>query len=191
MDIREALKNLSHRLTTFPSGDGATVEFFSETSNRPVWGETAALTARDSAFSLTYAVKVVAEIEKRLPSALLRDGFSEIEGDEPAIFLDYADRNGRRFSTPSKVVIVSHDAWTLGGNCLSNGCWVKRQCFEFDLTPQSVDGVVTDRDGTDALTPTTLDDVARDYPIVFRAIEDKLADRYLESLRASTRKFAR
>lgn len=187
MDIREELKNVSYQITPFTKQDGGTVEFFADSSNRPVWGATAELKQAGKPFSMDYAIAQADRMRAGLATVLVRDGFSEIDNDGPTIFYDFVDRDGEIGTQASKVVIVTHDAWELGGNSLESGyCWVKRQCFSFDINPVSADGRVEDRDGLNGLRATTLESVVADYPALSTILERRVPERYLDALRATT-----
>jgi hypothetical protein len=177
MTHRNALKNLTHTVSPYAEGTLATAEFFNETSNRPIYGV--------SGIDAANLESAVADWKAKLASIMLTDSFNEIDADAPALFLNYYKDGDdlHRATEPQSVVILTHDAWAIGGQPGAGPCWLKRQAFEYGLNPVSATPKVHDLSTNHDLEQITYADLERDYPAVTRIMDIQLAERYLDGLK--------
>lgn len=178
MTHRDALKNLTHTVVPYAEGTLATVEFFADGSNRPIYGV--------SGIPASSIDNAVTEWKAKLASTILSDTFYETAPDAPAIFVNYYKRGHDLDPTtrPQSILILTHDAWAIGGQPAPGlACWLKRQAFEYDLNPVSATPLVKDLSSDDDFQQITYADLESDYPEIARIMEGQIPERYLEALK--------
>jgi hypothetical protein len=176
MTPREAVQTLTHTIQPYDDNLFATVELYSDKSNRPVYGV--------SGIDLQRVEEIASDLKGRIASTVLADAFHDMDHGGPALFYDYERRDGTVSDEPVKLVIVTHDAWTIGGQ-VGSPCWLKYQCFEFQLKPISATGVVRDRHSSNHLEPVSYADILSEHPAIARIMDIQVADRYLDALKAA------